>query len=89
MLGAHLPKETPLGELDKEERMKRRARTLSLHRETLRNLQTVGLGKVVGGTADTTQNCEAASYCACPGTLPDTACYATCSCSWQGSPWGC
>jgi hypothetical protein len=62
--------------------MKKRVKKLSLYRETLRHLQEESFGKqVVGG--DTTQNCEEASHCACDPTYPETACFGSCSCSWQ------
>lgn len=59
--------------------MKKRNRRLSLHRETVRNLGGDDLRRIVGG--DTTANCEEASHCACPDTLPPSACFGSCSCS--------
>ena len=44
--------------------MKKRVKKLSLHRETLRHLQNVPLGMVVGGT-NTSQECFQATGCEC------------------------
>lgn len=66
--------------------MKKRLTKLHLHRETLRNLQTTDLSRIAGGGTQTSCACEQATGCECDSqgagcTLPDTACFGTCSCS--------
>lgn len=63
--------------------MKKRVKKLSLHKETLRDLQGRELLQAAGA-AVTSQRCEATG-CDCPTagvdcTLPPSACFGTCSC---------
>ncbi|MFL6232725.1 MAG: class I lanthipeptide [Thermoanaerobaculia bacterium] len=65
--------------------MKKRIQRLYLSKETLRNLQASNLAGIAGGTAQTSMECLQATGCECytqdPGcTLPQTACFGTCSC---------
>jgi hypothetical protein len=67
--------------------MKKRIKSLSLNKETLRNLQADSLrGAVVGGNDTTSAVCFIPTGCECntqdPAcTLPPSACLVTCSCS--------
>lgn len=58
--------------------MRKRARKLSLHRETLRNLQARDLRRVAGGESN-----EIMTTCACTETCPSDCfgCTASCGCS--------
>ena len=67
--------------------MKKNARKLRLHRETVLRLGTSDLGRIAGGTntAHTSLACIEYTGCDCDTnqtcTYPPTACFGTCSCA--------
>jgi hypothetical protein len=65
--------------------VKKSAKKLTLHRETVLRLGASELGRIAGGTPNTSLACIEYTGCDCdPDTnacYPYTACFGTCSCA--------